>query len=154
MLDRIVGYELSPVLWRKVKGGLSAGRVQSVAVRLLVEKEREIRSHIPKSSFKIDVIFKNDDGTEFKAKLEKEFEDFISAQDFLNNCTSSVFSVSEVSKKPSKRYAPAPFTTSTLQQESSRKLSFSVSKTMSVAQRLYEAGHITCLLYTSPSPRD
>ena len=143
VLDRIVGYELSPVLWRKVKGGLSAGRVQSVAVRLLVEKEREIRSHIPKSSFKIDVIFKNDDGTEFKAKFEKEFEDFISAQDFLNNCTTSVFSVSEVSKKPSKRYAPAPFTTSTLQQESSRKLSFSVSKTMSVAQRLYEAGHIT-----------
>ena len=143
VLDRIVGYELSPVLWRKVKGGLSAGRVQSVAVRLLVEKEREIRSHKPESSFKIDVIFKNGDGKEFKAKFEKEFADLIVAQDFLNNCTSSTFLVDEVSKKPAKRYAPAPFTTSTLQQESSRKLSFSVSKTMSVAQRLYEAGHIT-----------
>ena len=114
-----------------------------MAVRLLVEKEREIRSHNPKSSYKIDVIFKNDDGKEFKAKLEKEFADLISAQDFLNICTSTTFSVDEVSKKPAKRYAPAPFTTSTLQQESARKLSFSVSKTMSVAQRLYEAGHIT-----------
>ena len=143
VLDRIVGYELSPVLWRKVKGGLSAGRVQSVAVRLLVEKEREIRNHKSKSSYKIDAIFKNEKGVDFKAKLEKESEDLISAQNFLNNCISSTFSVSEVSKKPAKRYAPPPFTTSTMQQESSRKLSFSVSKTMSVAQRLYEAGYIT-----------
>jgi DNA topoisomerase-1 len=143
VLDRIVGYELSPVLWRKVKGGLSAGRVQSVAVRLLVEKEREIRNHKSKSSYKIDAIFKNEKGVDFKAKLEKESEDLISAQNFLNNFISSTFSVSEVSKKPAKRYAPPPFTTSTMQQESSRKLSFSVSKTMSVAQRLYEAGYIT-----------
>ncbi|GIS27811.1 MAG: hypothetical protein CM15mP129_00080 [Chloroflexota bacterium] len=143
VLDRIVGYELSPVLWRKVKGGLSAGRVQSVAVRLLVEKEREIRNHKSKSTYKIDAIFKNEKGVDFKAKLEKESGDLISAQNFLNNCISSTFSVSEVSKKPAKRYAPPPFTTSTMQQESSRKLSFSVSKTMSVAQRLYEAGHIT-----------
>ena len=143
VLDRIVGYELSPVLWRKVKGGLSAGRVQSVAVRLLVEKEREIRNHKTKFSYKIDAIFKNEKGVDFKAKLEKESEDLISAQNFLNSCISSTFSVSEVSKKPAKRFAPPPFTTSTMQQESSRKLSFSVSKTMSVAQRLYEAGHIT-----------
>ena len=143
VLDRIVGYELSPVLWRKVKGGLSAGRVQSVAVRLLVEKEREIRNHKTKFSYKIDAIFKNEKGVDFKAKLEKESEDLISAQNFLNSCISSTFSVSEVSKKPAKRFAPPPFTTSTMQQESSRKLSFSVSKTMSVAQRLYEAGYIT-----------
>ena len=143
VLDRIVGYELSPVLWRKVKGGLSAGRVQSVAVRLLVEKEREIRNYVSTSSFKIEALFKNSNGKEFIAKLTNEFESKEKATDYLNSTIGSTFSVSEITKKPLKKSAPAPFTTSTLQQEASRKLSFPVSKTMSVAQRLYESGHIT-----------
>ena len=143
VLDRIVGYELSPVLWRKVKGGLSAGRVQSVAVRLLVEKEREIRDYVSTSSFKIEAIFKNSKGKEFIARLSNEFNSKEDAVEFLNNSNGATFSVSEIVKKPLKKSAPAPFTTSTLQQEASRKLSFPVSKTMSVAQRLYESGHIT-----------
>ena len=143
VLDRIVGYELSPVLWRKVKGGLSAGRVQSVAVRLLVEKEREIRDYNSTSSFKVEARFKNSDGKEFTARLSNEFSSQEDAVAFLNNLNGAIFSVSEINKKPLKKSAPAPFTTSTLQQEASRKLSFPVSKTMSVAQRLYESGHIT-----------
>ena len=143
VLDRIVGYELSPVLWRKVKGGLSAGRVQSVAVRLLVEKEREIRDYVSTSSFKVEAIFKNSKGKEFTARLSNEFNSKEDAIAFLNNSNGATFSVSEIVKKPLKKSAPAPFTTSTLQQEASRKLSFPVSKTMSVAQRLYESGHIT-----------
>ena len=143
VLDRIVGYELSPVLWRKVKGGLSAGRVQSVAVRLLVEKEREIRDYNSTSSFKVEARFKNSDGKEFTARLSNEFSSKEDAVAFLNNLNGAIFSVSEIIKKPLKKSAPAPFTTSTLQQEASRKLSFPVSKTMSVAQRLYESGHIT-----------
>ena len=143
VLDRIVGYELSPVLWRKVKGGLSAGRVQSVAVRLLVEKEREIRDYVSTSSFKVEAIFKNSKGKEFAARLSNEFNSKEDAIAFLNNSNGATFSVSEIVKKPLKKSAPAPFTTSTLQQEASRKLSFPVSKTMSVAQRLYESGHIT-----------
>tara|TARA_B100001248_G_scaffold262554_1_gene259376 strand:- start:2409 stop:4874 length:2466 start_codon:yes stop_codon:yes gene_type:complete len=143
VLDRIVGYELSPVLWRKVKGGLSAGRVQSVAVRLLVEKEREIRDYVSTSSFRVEAIFKNSKGKEFTARLSNEFNSKEDAIAFLNNSNGATFSVSEIVKKPLKKSAPAPFTTSTLQQEASRKLSFPVSKTMSVAQRLYESGHIT-----------
>ena len=143
VLDRIVGYELSPVLWRKVKGGLSAGRVQSVAVRLLVEKEREIRDYVSTSSFKVEAIFKNSRGKEFTARLSNEFNSKEDAIAFLNNSNGATFSVSEIVKKPLKKSAPAPFTTSTLQQEASRKLSFPVSKTMSVAQRLYESGYIT-----------
>ncbi len=143
VLDRIVGYELSPVLWRKVKGGLSAGRVQSVAVRLLVEKEREIRDYVSTSSFKVEAIFKNSKGKEFTARLSNEFNSKEDAIVFLNNSNGATFNVSEIVKKPIKKSAPAPFTTSTLQQEASRKLSFPVSKTMSVAQRLYESGHIT-----------
>ena len=143
VLDRIVGYELSPVLWRKVKGGLSAGRVQSVAVRLLVEKEREIRDYNSTSSFKVEARFKNSDGKEFTARLSNEFSSQEDAVAFLSNLNGAIFSVSEIIKKPLKKSAPAPFTTSTLQQEASRKLSFPVSKTMSVAQRLYESGHIT-----------
>ena len=143
VLDRIVGYELSPVLWRKVKGGLSAGRVQSVAVRLLVEKEREIRDYNSISSFKTEARFKNSDGKEFTARLSNEFSSQEDAVAFLSNLNGAIFSVSEIIKKPLKKSAPAPFTTSTLQQEASRKLSFPVSKTMSVAQRLYESGHIT-----------
>ena len=143
VLDRIVGYELSPVLWRKVKGGLSAGRVQSVAVRLLVEKEREIRDYNSISSFKTEARFKNSNGKEFTARLSNEFSSKEDAVAFLSNLNGATFSVSEIIKKPLKKSAPAPFTTSTLQQEASRKLSFPVSKTMSVAQRLYESGHIT-----------
>ena len=143
VLDRIVGYELSPVLWRKVKGGLSAGRVQSVAVRLIVEKEREIRNYVSTSTFKVEAIFKNSNGKEFVARLSNEFKSKDDAIDYLNSTTESTFKVSEIVKKPVKKSAPAPFTTSTLQQEASRKLSFPVSKTMSVAQRLYESGHIT-----------
>ena len=143
VLDRIVGYELSPVLWRKVKGGLSAGRVQSVAVRLIVEKEREIRNYVSTSTYKVEAIFKNSNGKEFVARLSNEFKSKDDAIDYLNSTTGSTFKVSEIVKKPVKKSAPAPFTTSTLQQEASRKLSFPVSKTMSVAQRLYESGHIT-----------
>ena len=143
VLDRIVGYELSPVLWRKVKGGLSAGRVQSVAVRLIVEKEREIRNYVSTSTYKVEAIFKNSNGKEFIARLSNEFKSKDDAVDYLNSTTESTFKVSEIVKKPVKKSAPAPFTTSTLQQEASRKLSFPVSKTMSVAQRLYESGHIT-----------
>ena len=143
VLDRIVGYELSPVLWRKVKGGLSAGRVQSVAVRLIVEKEREIRNYVSASTYKVEAIFKNSNGKEFVARLSNEFKSKDDAIDYLNSTTGSTFKVSEIVKKPVKKSAPAPFTTSTLQQEASRKLSFPVSKTMSVAQRLYESGHIT-----------
>ena len=143
VLDRIVGYELSPVLWRKVKGGLSAGRVQSVAVRLLVEKEREIRDYISVSSFRVEAIFKNSNGKEFIARLANEYDSREEAVDFLSKLSGANFNVSEIQKKPTKKSAPAPFTTSTLQQEASRKLSFPVSKTMSVAQRLYESGHIT-----------
>ena len=143
VLDRIVGYELSPVLWRKVRGGLSAGRVQSVAVRLIVEKEREIRNYVSASTYKVEAIFKNSNGKEFVARLSNEFKSKDDAIDYLNSTTESTFKVSEIVKKPVKKSAPAPFTTSTLQQEASRKLSFPVSKTMSVAQRLYESGHIT-----------
>lgn len=143
VLDRIVGYELSPVLWRKVKGGLSAGRVQSVAVRLIVEKEREIRNYVSTSTYKVEAIFKNSNGKEFVARLSNEFKSKDEAVDYLNSTTESTFKVFEIVKKPVKKSAPAPFTTSTLQQEASRKLSFPVSKTMSVAQRLYESGHIT-----------
>ena len=143
VLDRIVGYELSPVLWRKVKGGLSAGRVQSVAVRLIVEKEREIRNYVSTPTYKVEAIFKNSNGKEFVARLSNEFKSKDDAIDYLNSTTESTFKVSEIVKKPVKKSAPAPFTTSTLQQEASRKLSFPVSKTMSVAQRLYESGHIT-----------
>ena len=143
ILDRIVGYELSPVLWRKVKGGLSAGRVQSVALRLLVEKEREIRNYKSKSTYRVEGLFQNTSNKQFLAKLSKEFDSKQDAINFLNSTTGETFSVSEIVKKPLKKSAPPPFTTSTLQQEASRKLSFSVSKTMSIAQRLYESGHIT-----------
>ncbi len=143
VLDRIVGYELSPVLWRKVKGGLSAGRVQSVSVRLIVEKEREIQKFNPVASFRIDAEFSNEDGQTFKAKLPKQFSTKEEAYQFLEKNAAADFKVADLQKKPAKKSPAAPFTTSTLQQEASRKLYFSVSKTMTMAQRLYEAGLIT-----------
>lgn len=143
ILDRLVGYELSPVLWRKVKGGLSAGRVQSVAVRLLVEREREIRAFLTESSFKTKAIFKTKNDKSISSQLEKILQNKDEAYKFLETNISSNFYVSDIKKRPAKKAPAPPFTTSTLQQEASRKLYFSVSKTMNVAQRLYEAGYIT-----------
>ncbi|GAA4273115.1 type I DNA topoisomerase [Aquimarina gracilis] len=143
VLDRLVGYELSPVLWRKVKGGLSAGRVQSVSVRLIVEREREIIDFKPVASYRIDAEFSNQAGKSFKAKLPKNFKTKEEAEAFLNKNIGANFKVADLSTKPAKKSPAPPFTTSTLQQEASRKLYFSVSKTMTMAQRLYEAGLIT-----------
>ncbi|MGB1042757.1 MAG: type I DNA topoisomerase [Tenacibaculum sp.] len=143
VLDRLVGYELSPVLWRKVKGGLSAGRVQSVSVRLIVERERAIENFTPVASYRVDAEFVNAEGKKFKAKLAKNFSTKKEAEEFLNSCVEAQFSVADLQKKPAKKSPAAPFTTSTLQQEASRKLGFPVAKTMMVAQRLYEAGLIT-----------
>ncbi|WP_339625362.1 type I DNA topoisomerase [uncultured Winogradskyella sp.] len=143
VLDRIVGYELSPVLWRKVKGGLSAGRVQSVSVRLIVEREREVQGFAPEASYRVDAEFKTDSGNSFKAKLPKNFSSEEEAHQFLKHNIDATYAVSDLQKKPAKKSAAAPFTTSTLQQEASRKLGYSVSRTMSNAQRLYEAGLIT-----------
>ncbi|TBW27967.1 type I DNA topoisomerase [Gramella sp. KN1008] len=143
VLDRLVGYELSPVLWRKVKGGLSAGRVQSVAVRLIVEREREIQEFEPQASYRIDAEFSTEDGKSFKAKIPKNFETKEEAEQFLKDNIGANFKVAELTTKPAKKNPAPPFTTSTLQQEAARKLYFSVSKTMTMAQRLYEAGHIT-----------
>ena len=143
ILDRLVGYELSPVLWRKVKGGLSAGRVQSVAVRIIVEREREIRNFSTEPSFRTQAIFQTESKKIIPSQLDKLFSSKKQALVFLEQNISAEFKVSEVKKKPGKKSPPPPFTTSTLQQEASRKLYFSVSKTMNVAQRLYEAGYIT-----------
>jgi DNA topoisomerase-1 len=143
VLDRLVGYELSPVLWRKVKGGLSAGRVQSVSVRLVVERERDIQEFTAEASYRVDAEFTNEDGAVVKAKLPKNFSSKNKAEAFLKENLNAIFSVADLTKKPAKKTPAAPFTTSTLQQEAARKLYFSVSKTMNAAQRLYEAGHIT-----------
>ena len=143
ILDRLVGYELSPVLWRKVKGGLSAGRVQSVAVRLIVEREREIEAFNPVASYRIDAEFVTAQGNSFKAKLPKNFQTQAAARAFLEKNIDASYSVADLIKKPAKKSPAAPFTTSTLQQEAARKLYFSVGKTMTIAQRLYEAGLIT-----------
>ena len=143
VLDRLVGYELSPVLWRKVKGGLSAGRVQSVAVRLIVEREREITDFTPQASYRIDAEFSTEDGKSFKAKILKNFETKEEAETFLKDNIGADFKVADLTTKPAKKNPAPPFTTSTLQQEAARKLYFSVGKTMTLAQRLYEAGHIT-----------
>ena len=147
ILDRIVGFELSPVLWRKVKPSLSAGRVQSVAVRLIVEREREIQQFKSEPYYRINAIFAitNADGSqsEVKTELDKRFTSHDDAIAFLEKCKDAEFSVANVTKKPLKRMPAPPFTTSTLQQEAARKLGFSVSQTMMVAQRLYESGLIT-----------
>ena len=144
VLDRIVGYEISPVLWQKVKPALSAGRVQSVAVRLIVEKEEEIKKFVSTSVYKVSAIFYTQDKQSIlKATLNNKFDTEEEANAFLSQCKDATFTVSAVEKKPEKRTPAPPFTTSTLQQEASRKLSFSVSQTMMVAQQLYEAGYIT-----------
>ena len=143
VLDRIVGFEMSPVLWKKVKTGLSAGRVQSVAVRLIVEREHEIRDFQPKSSYKVEGIFQNAEKQDISAKLKKDFAKENEAEDFLNQAKNTEFKVLNVEKKPATRSASAPFTTSTLQQEASNRLGYGVTSTMRVAQRLYEEGYIT-----------
>ncbi|SFI85294.1 DNA topoisomerase-1 [Kaistella treverensis] len=143
ILDRIVGFEMSPVLWKKVKTGLSAGRVQSVAVRLVVERELEIRGFTPKSTFKFDGIFLNAEKQEIAAKLKKDFAKEADAEEFLKQCQQTDFKVLNVETKPGTRTASAPFTTSTLQQEASNRLGYGVTATMRVAQRLYEEGYIT-----------
>ena len=143
VLDRLVGYELSPVLWRKVKGGLSAGRVQSVSVRLIVEREREIKAFVPVSMFKTQAEFLTEGNKLIKAGLNTTFDDAEKVEAFLAQNTNAQFSVASKETKPAKKSPTAPFTTSTLQQEAARKLFFSVSKTMTLAQRLYEAGLIT-----------
>ena len=143
ILDRIVGFEMSPVLWKKVKTGLSAGRVQSVAVRLVVERELEIRGFTPKSTFKLEGVFLNNAKQEITAKLKKDFVQEKEAEDFLTQCKNTDFTVLNVETKPGTRTASAPFTTSTLQQEASNRLGYGVTATMRVAQRLYEEGFIT-----------
>jgi DNA topoisomerase-1 len=143
VLDRLVGYELSPILWKKIATGLSAGRVQSVAVRLVVEREREISEFKVKSSFKINAIFNLDKGKTLVAELPERFETEKEANDFLESCKGAKFTIDDLQTKPAKRSPAPPFTTSTLQQEAARKLGFSVIQTMTVAQKLYEAGKIS-----------
>ena len=147
VLDRLVGFKLSPVLWRKVKPALSAGRVQSVAVRLIVEREREIQKFKSEPYYRVVAIFAllNEDGnaTEVKAELDKRFKTHEEVEEFLEKCKDAKFMVESVSKKPLKRTPAPPFTTSTLQQEAARKLGFTVSQTMMIAQKLYESGRIT-----------
>ena len=143
VLDRLVGYELSPVLWKKIKPSLSAGRVQSVAVRLIVERENEILDFKYTSSYKVVANFAVSNNAILKAELPQRFKTKSEANSFLEKCKTAEFTIDNLETKPAKKSPAAPFTTSTLQQEASRKLGFSVSQTMTVAQRLYEAGKIT-----------
>ncbi len=142
VLDRLVGYELSPVLWKKVRTGLSAGRVQSVAVRLIVEREREIKAFAAVSSFRVTAVFQNN-GAELPAELSSKLKTAAEATKWLESVKAATYQISDIATKPSTRSPGAPFTTSTLQQEASRRLGFSVRQTMTLAQRLYESGHIT-----------
>ena len=143
VLDRLVGYKISPVLWRKVKGGLSAGRVQSVALRLIADKEKEIESFQPVKSFKVSAEFLTVNGEVFKARHKSKIDENIDLDRLIDSLKNSKFNVSDIKKTPLSRKPLPPFTTSTLQQEASRRLGFPVSKTMRTAQRLYEQGHIT-----------
>ena len=147
ILDRIVGFELSPVLWKKVKPALSAGRVQSVAVRLIVEREREIHAFRTEAAYRVTAIFLVPDADgkliEMKAELARRIKTKAEAQKFLESCKSSTFTINDINTRPLKKTPAAPFTTSTLQQEAARKLGFTVAQTMMVAQRLYESGNIT-----------
>ncbi|KAA6344520.1 DNA topoisomerase 1 [termite gut metagenome] len=146
VLDRIVGFELSPILWKKIKPSLSAGRVQSVAVRLIVEREREIQSFKPEASFRITALFLVLDAKgepfEIKAELTKRPKTKKEAEAFLENCRTANFSIENITIRPAKKTPAAPFTTSTLQQQSARRLGYTVSQTMMIAQRLYESGKI------------
>ena len=147
ILDRIVGFELSPILWKKVKPALSAGRVQSVAVRLIVEREREVHAFVSEPSYRVTAIFEAPDAdgnkTEVRAELDRRFKTKEEAQAFLELCKDAEFSIEDITTRPVKKSPAAPFTTSTLQQEAARKLGFTVAQTMMVAQRLYESGQIT-----------
>ena len=157
VLDRLVGFELSPVLWRKIQPKLSAGRVQSVALRLIVDREREILAFNHEAYYKVEAIFHPEgtpENTLVKATLDRRFPDIDSAKAFLEKCIGASFSISDIEKKEGNRYPAAPFTTSTLQQEAARKLRFSVSQTMSIAQRLYESGHITYMRTDSTNLSD
>jgi DNA topoisomerase-1 len=151
ILDRIVGFELSPVLWKKIKIGLSAGRVQSVAVRLIVERERDIEGFESKSSFRITAVFDLGKGKTLSAELPSKFDEEPEARAFLARCLGAAFSIKNLETKPAKKSPAAPFTTSTLQQEASRKLYFSVAQTMTIAQKLYEAGKISYMRTDSTS---
>ncbi|MDR3260931.1 MAG: type I DNA topoisomerase, partial [Tannerella sp.] len=144
VLDRIVGFEVSPILWRKVKPALSAGRVQSVAVRLIVEREREIQQFVSEAAFRVTATFLLSDGkTLLKAELNRRLKEQKEAHEFLSACLSADFVIDDITTKPIKKSPAPPFTTSTLQQEAARKLGFSVTQTMIVAQKLYESGYIT-----------
>ena len=143
VLDRIVGFELSPVLWKKIKPALSAGRVQSVAVRLIMERENEIKRFVPEEYYRVNATLATPAGEEVNAELSRRLTGKEAARDFLSDCADTTFTVSDVAVRPVKKSPAPPFTTSTLQQEAARKLGFTVSQTMMVAQRLYEAGHIT-----------
>ena len=143
ILDRLVGFEISPILWKKIKTGLSAGRVQSVAVRLVVEREREIEHFKTKASFKVTAYFEAEKGKHLTAELSQRFDTEEEAYQFLDKCKGATYTIKSLEKKPAKRSPAPPFTTSTLQQEASRKLGFSVAQTMAVAQKLYEAGKIS-----------
>ncbi len=143
VLDRLVGFELSPVLWKKIKPALSAGRVQSVAVRLIVDRENEINEFKSETYYRVTALFTVPGGAQLQAELSRRLPDEKSAREFLDACAGSVFTVSDISVKPVKKSPAPPFTTSTLQQEAGRKLGFTVSQTMMIAQKLYEAGHIT-----------
>ncbi|TNE35392.1 type I DNA topoisomerase [bacterium] len=154
ILDRLVGYELSPVLWKKVKYGLSAGRVQSVAVRIIVDREREIESFVPQVTYKLVGEFLTDKGEVIKAELSEKFDTKEAALDYLNSAIGKQFFIKDITVKPGKRSPSAPFTTSQLQQEASAKLGFSVKQTMVVAQKLYEAGKITYMRTDSTNLSD
>ena len=143
VLDRIVGFELSPVLWKKIRPNLSAGRVQSVAVRLICEREKEVKAYEPTPFFRVNALFTTPSGQTVKAECPRRFESEAGAREFLDACAKSAFSVEAIDVKPLTRKPAPPFTTSTLQQEAGKKLGFSVNTTMSIAQKLYEAGHIT-----------
>lgn len=143
ILDRLVGYELSPLLWQKVRGALSAGRVQSVAVRLIVERERDIQTFVPQSAYRVRARFRTADGALIRAELEERLPDADAVRDLFERLRSAIFTVASIEKKPGKKSPPPPFTTSTLQQEASRRLGLPIAKTMQLAQQLYEQGYIT-----------
>lgn len=154
ILDRLVGFEISPLLWKKIKAGLSAGRVQSVAVRIIVERERNIEAFTPIATFRVNAHFDLENNKTLHAELPQKLESLAGAQDFLNKCIGANFSIKSLETKPAKKTPAPPFTTSTLQQEAGRKLRFSVAQTMTLAQRLYEAGKISYMRTDSTNLSD